>query len=196
MAHWRSRRRLRFRGGCVLLCGVGRWWRVILCWRGRRTKKEEKSRLGESGHVEEFRHGVTGNAVKDLKMSELGNAPSSGLSATFSPSQWRRDSAIPLKDAAINPSRRWLTGNIVGQLLLIGVLVSRFREGHLRQLNTMRILSQRQFLLALCSFPTTSSFCLRFRFCSDRVSCIQPRPVILLFQARRIPLRDAGTRRS
>ena len=121
---------------------------VIWCWTGRRTKKEEKSRLGESGHIEDSRLGESGNAVKDLKTSEPGNPPSSGLSATFSPAQGRRDSASPLKNAAINPSRRWVTGNIVGQLLLIlvlGIYVTNLGylfDGSFQQLKDYQFVSQ------------------------------------------------------
>ena len=51
---------------CVIFYVV---WPVVWglwCWRGRRTKKEVESRLGETGHIEKSRHGVTGHIVGQL----------------------------------------------------------------------------------------------------------------------------------
>jgi hypothetical protein len=94
------------------------------------------------------RLGGTGDIVKDLKSAETATDPSSGLSATFSPSQGRRESPIPLEIAAINPSRRWVTGNIVGQLasiLVLAIYVTNLGylfDGSFQQLKDYQFVSQ------------------------------------------------------
>jgi len=62
------------------------------------------------------------NPGNDLSTSELATTPSSGLSATFSPCQGRRDYSSDVTSAAIIPPMRRMSRHAVGQLIAILVL--------------------------------------------------------------------------